>query len=46
MLLSAFAATVVIVSWVLTGVPIATPPAPPSRDTQLAEQPLIGLGAG
>nr|WP_208619744.1 LGFP repeat-containing protein [Mycobacterium scrofulaceum] len=46
-LLTAIAATVVIVSWVAgtsRDREAAGPPAP--HDTQLAEQPLVGLGAG
>ncbi|SOJ57988.1 hypothetical protein MSIMFB_05470 [Mycobacterium simulans] len=46
MLLTAIAATVVIVSWVLNRPPDRTHETPPRRDTQLAEQPLIGLGGG
>jgi uncharacterized protein with LGFP repeats len=47
MLLTAMAATVVLVSWVADttrGRGAAGPP--PSHGTQLVEQPLIGLGAG
>ena len=47
MLLTAIAATVVIVSWVADATRdrgAHDPPRP--RDTQLAEQPLIGLGGG
>jgi uncharacterized protein with LGFP repeats len=47
-LLTAIAATVVIVSWLANATrdrgPHATPPR--ARDTQLTEQPLIGLGGG
>jgi uncharacterized protein with LGFP repeats len=46
MLLTAALATVVIVSWVLMRPPAANHAPPPARDTQLAEQPLIGLGGG
>jgi uncharacterized protein with LGFP repeats len=47
MMLTAIAATVVIVSWVVypTGHSDHASP-PPSPQTQLAEQPLIGLGGG
>lgn len=47
MMLTAIAATVVIVSWVgdATRGRVAAGPAP-ARGTQLVEQPLIGLGAG
>ena len=47
MLLTAIAATVLIVSWVGDATrdrPAPDPPRP--RDTQLAEQPLVGLGGG
>lgn len=45
-LLTAFAATAVLVTCI--GYPIrgSAPPAPPARGTQLVEQPLIGLGGG
>ncbi|WP_193791115.1 LGFP repeat-containing protein [Mycobacterium paraense] len=47
MLLTAIAATVVIVSWVGDATHDRRAPEPPrSQDTQLAEQPLIGLGGG
>ena len=47
MLLTAIAATVVIVSWVDDATRDRGAPEPsPARDTQLAEQPLIGLGPG
>ncbi|OBK18248.1 LGFP repeat-containing protein [Mycobacterium asiaticum] len=46
MLLTAALATVVIVTWVLIRPPIGTHPPAPTRDTQLTERPLIGLGAG
>jgi uncharacterized protein with LGFP repeats len=47
MLLTAIAATVVIVSWVVDPTrDRAAPTPPPARDTQLAQQPLIGLGGG
>nr|WP_205878764.1 LGFP repeat-containing protein [Mycobacterium gordonae] len=46
MLLTAALATVVIVSWVLMRPPAANHPPAPAPDTQLAEQPLIGLGGG
>ena len=46
-LLTAIAATVVIVSWVAdTTRDRGTPSPPPARDTQLVEQPLIGLAGG
>src|SRR6516165_10448940 len=47
MLLTAIAATVVIVSWVGDATHDRGAPDPPRpHDTQLAEQPLIGLGGG
>ncbi|CAM4389947.1 putative protein potentially involved in peptidoglycan biosynthesis [Mycobacterium basiliense] len=46
MLLTAIAATVVIVSWVLTRPPNSTHERPPAQDTRLVEQPLVGLGGG
>ncbi|OBH49191.1 cold-shock protein [Mycobacterium sp. E2479] len=47
MLLTAMAATVVLVSWVAdTTRDRGTASPSPSRGTQLVEQPLIGLGAG
>src|SRR5580693_3499778 len=47
MLLTAIAATVVIVSWVGDAVRDPGAPDPPrARGTQLTEQPLTGLGAG
>src|SRR5271167_3475958 len=47
MLLSAVAVTVVVVSWVVDSIRHeAAPAAPPVPDTQLSEQPLIGLGGG
>ena len=47
MLLTAIAATVVIVSWVGDAIhDRGAPDPPPARDTQLTEQPLIGLGGG
>src|SRR5271154_4715305 len=47
MLLTAIAATVVIVSWVVYPTRHSDHAAPPpAPDTQLAEQPLIGLGGG
>lgn len=46
MLVTAVAATMVIVSWVLNRPPHSTHERPPARDTQLVEQPLIGLGGG
>lgn len=47
MLLTAIAATVVIVSWVADATrDRAAPGPPPARDTRLVEQPLIGLGGG
>ncbi|OOK76301.1 hypothetical protein BZL30_3828 [Mycobacterium kansasii] len=46
MLVTAVAATVVIVSWVLNRPPHSTHERPPAQDTQLVEKPLIGLGGG
>jgi uncharacterized protein with LGFP repeats len=46
MLLTAVAATVVLVSWTASTAHRGTAGTPPSRGTQLVEQPLIGLGAG
>ncbi|MDT5146891.1 MAG: hypothetical protein QOC58_1536, partial [Mycobacterium sp.] len=47
MLLTAIAATVVIVSWAAGATRDRRAPDPPrTHDTQLAEQPLVGLGAG
>ena len=47
MLLTAIAVTVVIVAWVVDTTHLhGTHPAVPTRDTRLAEQPLIGLGGG
>ncbi|MEB3968582.1 LGFP repeat-containing protein [Mycobacterium ulcerans] len=46
MLLTAIAATVVIVSWVLTRPPPSTHEQPSAQDTRLVEQPLVGLGGG
>ncbi|MCV7341137.1 LGFP repeat-containing protein [Mycobacterium haemophilum] len=46
MLLAAIAATVVIVSWITDPTRENAPASPPVRDTQLTEQPLIGLGGG
>ena len=47
MLLTAVAATVVIVAWLTNRPgPPGTPAAPPPPDTQLVEQPLVGLGGG
>ena len=47
MLLTAIAATVVIVSWVGDATRDRGRPEPPrARDTELAEQPLVGLGGG
>ncbi|UXA07064.1 LGFP repeat-containing protein [Mycobacterium sp. SMC-2] len=46
-LLTAIAATVVVVSWVAdTTRDRGAPGPPPAHETQLAEQPLIGLGGG
>ncbi|OBH07332.1 cold-shock protein [Mycobacterium sp. E1747] len=46
-MLAAIAATVVIVSWVAdTAADHRTASPPPAHDTQLAEQPLVGLGGG
>ena len=46
MLLTAFAATAVIVSWVADPTRESAPAGAPARDTQLAEHPLIGLPGG
>ncbi|QLL10526.1 LGFP repeat-containing protein [Mycobacterium vicinigordonae] len=46
MLLTAFVATVVIVSWLLVRPGSATQPVPSAGETELAEQPLVGLGGG
>ncbi|ETW24218.1 N-acetylmuramoyl-L-alanine amidase [Mycobacterium gastri 'Wayne'] len=46
MLVTAVAATVVIVSWVLNRPPHSTHERLPAQDTQLVEKPLIGLGGG
>jgi uncharacterized protein with LGFP repeats len=46
MLLTAIAATVVIVTWLVTAVRQSPPAAPPADDTRLSEQPLVGLGGG
>ena len=46
MLLTAFAATVVIVSWIVYPARESAPAAAPAPDTQLAEHPLTGLGGG
>ena len=46
MLLTAIAATVVIVSWIVDPTRESAPAPPPARDTQLAQHPLIGLGGG
>src|SRR5271163_4075068 len=47
MLLAAIAVTVVVVAWVVDSTRNKATPAPPTaRDTQLTEQPLIGLGGG
>lgn len=46
MLLTAIAATVVIVSLIADPTRESAPAAPPVHDTQLTEQPLIGLGGG
>jgi uncharacterized protein with LGFP repeats len=46
MLLAAFVATVVIVSWIVDPTHEGGPAAAPAHDTQLAEHPLIGLGGG
>jgi uncharacterized protein with LGFP repeats len=45
-LLTAALATVVIVSWVLMGPLSGAHLSAPTRDTQLAEQPLVGVGGG
>ncbi|MDT5351309.1 MAG: hypothetical protein QOH91_4596 [Mycobacterium sp.] len=46
MLLTAIAATVVIVTWIVDPTRQSAPTPPPVRDTQLSEQPLTGLGGG
>lgn len=47
MLLTAAAATVVIVAWVVGSTQhTAAPAPPPAPDTKLTEQPLVGLGGG
>src|SRR5271165_651934 len=46
MLLTAFAATVVIVSWIVDPTHESGTAAAPAGDTQLAEHPLVGLGGG
>ncbi len=46
MLLTAFAATVVIVSWIVDPTHESGPAAAPAGDTRLAEHPLVGLGGG
>ncbi|MCV7198883.1 LGFP repeat-containing protein [Mycobacterium angelicum] len=46
MLLTAIAVTVVIVAWVLHRPPESSQQTKPARDTQLVEQPLVGLGGG
>jgi len=46
MLLTAFAVTVVIVSWIADPTHDGGPAAGPAHDTQLAEHPLTGLGGG
>src|ERR1700731_3350269 len=46
MLLTAIAATVVIVTWIVDPTRQSARPPPPVRDTQLSEQPLTGLGGG
>jgi uncharacterized protein with LGFP repeats len=47
MLLTAVAVTVVVVSWVVDSIRHeAAPAVPPVPDTQLSEQPLVGLGGG
>jgi uncharacterized protein with LGFP repeats len=46
MLLTAFAATVVIVSWLVDPRHESGPAAAPAGDTQVAEHPLVGLGGG
>jgi uncharacterized protein with LGFP repeats len=45
-LLTAIAATVVILPWAINGLPGAPDEQPPSSQTALAAQPLTGLGAG
>src|ERR1700733_8992025 len=47
MLLTAVAVTVVVGSWVVDSIRHeAAPAVPPVPDTQLSEQPLVGLGGG
>jgi uncharacterized protein with LGFP repeats len=46
MLLTAAAATVVIVAWLVYPARDDGAGPPPSRDTQLAQQPLVGVGGG
>ncbi|CKM36785.1 Conserved exported protein of uncharacterised function [Mycobacterium tuberculosis] len=45
-LLTAMAATVVIVAWIANRPPASSHEPSPTPNTQLAEQPLIGLGGG
>jgi uncharacterized protein with LGFP repeats len=44
MLLTAIAATIVIVTWLVEPIRLGAPP--PPDDTRLSEQPLVGLGGG
>lgn len=46
MLLTAIASTAVIVAWVLHRPTTGPQEPPPAHETQLAEQPLIGIGGG
>ncbi len=46
MLLTAIAATVVMVSWIVDPTRESAPAPSPARGTELAEHPLIGLGGG
>ncbi|WP_216639744.1 LGFP repeat-containing protein [Mycobacterium sp. 1164966.3] len=46
MLLTAIAATVVIVTWLVGAIRQSPPEAPPADDTLLSERPLVGLGGG
>jgi uncharacterized protein with LGFP repeats len=45
-LFTAIAATVVILPWAIEGVPAGSDNHPSAEDTQLAQQPLTGLGGG
>src|SRR5581483_2484524 len=46
MLLTAIAATVVIVTWLVSAIRQSPPDAPAAEDTRLSEQPLVGVGGG